>query len=114
MAGSFRMVRGAPEYRDGLRVLLDYRGLDWAGLSAAKMRQIAEAFNRLPPSSHRHRVASVVDRKVAFGLLRVVQAYINEEIRTEGDFFYDLETARAWLNEGANETSGRCDSPTAS
>jgi hypothetical protein len=99
MVASFLMLRDAPEYRDGLRILLDYRTVDWTGLSAAEMQQVAEAFNRAPRSSHRHRVASVVDRKLAFGLLRVVQAHIDEEMESEGGFFYDFESARAWLNE---------------
>jgi hypothetical protein len=95
---SFRALRASAKYRPGLRVLLDHRAADWTNVTAADIRRRAEAVLAGAPDDG-HVVATVVDRKLAFGLMRMLQAFVDDRLTTVEQLFYDVESARAWLRE---------------
>jgi hypothetical protein len=90
-------VRASPHYRPGMRVLLDQRAMDWTEMTAADVRRRADAVLASAVANDGHRVATVVDRKLAFGLARMLQALTEDAIAEK--LFYDVESARTWLAE---------------
>ncbi len=85
-------------YRQGLRLLVDHRALDWSGLTADSLRRrIADAEH--DPRIGRHRIAYVVSRPVDFGVVRMGQLMAAGRTQSESAVFYDPDEARAWLGE---------------
>jgi hypothetical protein len=96
---AFEEVRAAPGYATSMRQLHDHRLVDWSQVTGDDMRRRAQALIAFARPEERHRVAVVVDRKLAFGLMRMREAHSAGEINSVDRVFYDLDEARAWLAE---------------
>jgi len=86
-----------PRFRPGMSVIVDHTALDVSTLTAADMRarssRLAANADRIGPS----RVATVVAGQAAFGLWRMMDAYEDGLLESDGRVFYSLDEARAWL-----------------
>ena len=84
-------------FEPGMSVIVDHTALDVSGLAAADMRarsaRLAANADRIGPT----RVATVVGSPAAFGLWRMMDAYEDGLLESEGRAFYSLDEARAWL-----------------
>ena len=90
-----------PRYRRGLRVLVDYRQLDWSDLSSADVHDRIELYVKDSVRLDHARVAVVMGAPVDFGMARMEQAYaaIDPELEIEIGVFWSIEKARQWLSE---------------
>ena len=90
-------------FRPGMSVIVDHTALDVSTLTAADMRarsaRLAEHAERIGET----RVATVVGSPAAFGLWRMMEAYEDGVMKSEGRVFYSLDEARGWLRA---ETEG--------
>lgn len=101
LLGVFDEIRAAPSYHGSLRIIQDHRATDWSGVTSEEIRRRAEAIVTATRPAEQHRVAVVVDRKLGFGLMRMREAHIAGRVATTDGVFYDLESARAWLQDGS-------------
>jgi hypothetical protein len=90
-----------PRYRRGLRVLADYRQLDWSDLSSADVHDRIELYVKDSVRLDQARVAVVMGAPVDFGMARMEQAYvaIDPELEIEIGVFLSIGNARQWLSE---------------
>jgi hypothetical protein len=94
-------VLADPRWQPPMRVLIDYRLLDWGQMTAAEIEERVEVIARQADRIGASRVALVTDRKLDFGLLRMEEAQLEGRMRYEVGIFRSTEEARAWLTESA-------------
>jgi hypothetical protein len=90
-----------PRFRPRMRVLIDYRQLDWSGLSPEDLHKRVEVFARAGGRVNRARSAVVMRSPVDFGIARMEQAYFELHLEPEVEMgvFLSIEDARRWLSE---------------
>ncbi len=90
-----------PNYRPGLRVLVDHRRADLSRLTTAAYTRRAEQFARDRVDADGHRIAYVVASTVDFGVTRMAQGLAGGKLDAEMDWrvFRDIDQAREWLGD---------------
>src|SRR5262249_23703844 len=96
---TFDEVRAAPGYTNALRMIHDHRATDWSNVTGDDIRRRAQRLAAYARPDEHHRVAIVVDRTVAYGLMRMREALAEGTLNSSDRVFYDLEAARAWLGD---------------
>ena len=86
-----------PEFRPGLRVILDYTDLSWAAMSSSDVRARAEAGVRAAKMFGQARIAVVHRGLVAVGILRMLETFAGGSLGFEVEVFTTFPEARAWL-----------------
>ena len=94
LAGFQRML-GLPDFRPGQNILVDMRAHVHQA-DSEDMRTIAEAFLEAGEAVGRADIAVVVARPVSYGLLRMLQAYI-DGAPFRFSVYYSLEEAKSSL-----------------
>ena len=94
-------VLADPNYRPGLRVLVDHRRADLSRLTSDAYARRAEQFARDRVDADGHRIAYVVASTVDFGVTRMAQGLAGGKLDAEMDWrvFRDIDQAREWLGE---------------
>jgi hypothetical protein len=88
-----------PKWRPGMDSLVDLRALDFADLTAAQIRALVDAQARNKVKRGGGRAAIVVSQEVAYGLVRMYEAYADQQVALRPRVFRSYEEAHAWLDE---------------
>lgn len=84
-----------PEYRPGMKSLMDFRGYEHQ-LDSKDMRKMAEFFIEHAESVKGAKAAVVVAHTVSYGLVRMLQVYV-EAAPVQVEVFFEMEEAERWL-----------------
>jgi hypothetical protein len=101
-----------PRYRERMSIILDYRELDWSGISLEDVQDRIKLFKTDSNRFGRVRVAMVMRATVDFGLARMYQAHIEAQpdLQIEIGVFTSIENAREWIRERKAADAGSTDS----
>ena len=95
LIASFQDTLDHPDYHPGMKSLMDFRLFDHQ-LGSQDMRKFADFFLERSDAVRGTPTAVVVSQAVSYGLVRMLQAYI-EAAPITLEVFYDLEEAERWL-----------------
>lgn len=97
---AIQAMLGAPEFHEGMRVLLDHRKADWSGMQLADIHRRVALIRRDAEQIGRQRVAFVAPNQIGFGLARMIEAFVESHVAYAVRVFSDVDEARAWLAAG--------------
>ena len=98
MNGWVQDVIGAPEHRDGLKILVDHRALDLVDMTAGDVRERVELLRKDADRIGVTWTAIVLTAPLAKGIIDIVHGYSNDVLAGESQTFYELAEAREWLS----------------
>jgi hypothetical protein len=93
-----REVISAPEWREGMKILLDHTQTDWSALGAGDLDRRAALVEEIADRIGRQQVAFVVKGRLNQEIGKMLGARMSE-IEFVGKAFVSLDDARAWLRE---------------
>jgi hypothetical protein len=93
-------VLADPRWQPPMRVLIDYRLLDWGQMTAAEVEERVEVISHYSDRIGASRVALVTSRSLDFGLLRMKEAQLEGRVSYEIRVFRSMDDARQWLALG--------------
>jgi hypothetical protein len=101
-----------PRYHEGISFIVDYRELDWSGVSLKDVKERIKLFRRNTNRVGRIRAAMVMRAAVDFGLARMYQAYVElqPDLQIEIGVFVSIEDAREWIRERKTADAGSANS----
>lgn len=92
---SFAEVIGHPDYQPGVKSLMDFREYRHQ-LSSQDLRDVADFFIEHGETVKGAKAAVVVSQTVSYGLVRMLQAYL-ETFPVQLEVFFDMEEGERWL-----------------
>ena len=95
MIASFHETLQDPDYRAGMNSLTDLSAYAHQN-STADMRRLADFFIAHSDDIRGAKAAIVVSLKVSYGMVRILQAYL-DVAPVNVEIFYDLQEAERWL-----------------
>lgn len=85
-----------PDHRDGMDEIWDFRHTNFVNIGAEQLRSfaifVASRLDRLA-----NRVVYVPGRDLEYGIVRMWEAYAEEEAPQERKILHDIDAAREWL-----------------
>lgn len=87
-----------PRWRPGMDSLVDLRALEIGEITSAQIRGLVEAQTRNREKRGGGRTAAVVSQEVTFGLVRMYEAYADQQ-SSPHRVFRSYDEARTWLDE---------------
>jgi hypothetical protein len=102
--GYFLEALAHPSFRPNLPVLLDFRQLNAAALSANDLKELVAFQSQARSGVQNSPIAVLVERPVDFGVARMWEV-ISEGLFKYKHVFYDADAANAWLARHAPSTS---------
>lgn len=95
-----RSVMNDPRYRPGMNVLLDHTELDFSGVTADGLAEMAESSTGDDDEvGNAGYFAIVTPRPLAFGLARMWQAFLSTQFDERVVIVETVEAAYGWLEE---------------
>jgi hypothetical protein len=88
-----------PQFREGMKILIDHTQATWWSLSNEEILDRAELIRADAEKIGRQRVAFVMGSKVDFGIGRMLQSHISDLSRIQFEVFGTAAEARAWLEQ---------------
>lgn len=92
-----------PQWRRGMKILSDYRGIDGSGLTTDDVRAMASVYAGLADRIGPGRSALVVNEALQYGLARMWVSWAEMKIPREVRVFTSMEEARRWVMEDEGE-----------
>jgi hypothetical protein len=89
----------APQFRPGMKVLLDHRRADWSQMLSQDIHRRAALIRRDADRIGEQRIAFVASTQIGFGLGRMIEAFVNTFVGYDSRVFNSIDEARAWLAE---------------
>lgn len=86
-----------PEWKPGMNLLLDHRQLNSNELGSEEVRKLASSGFVFKGLTRETRIATVVETRLGFGLMRMWEAYVENESPTHHRIFETPEEAAQWL-----------------
>jgi len=101
-----------PRYRPGMRILVDYREVDWSETTRTDIEERLDMMRRDAPRFDGNKIAIVMGRAIDYGIMRMLHTRAETVLEDAGVAverrpFYSLEEAMAWLSGFAAEGPGR-------
>lgn len=97
-------ILGDARHRPGMSVLFDHSDLDVAGFDPPRVRSVAERDREAYRTEGAFRyIAVVAPRPALFGLGRMWQAYVGDELEERSIIARSRAEAEAWLLERRRE-----------
>ena len=92
-------ARADPRWVEGMRVLVDFSGVDWSGVSVDQMQARVEVRSGSAPAfwQDRYQQFSVVVRPTDYAFGRLMGLAINRKVAWVSRVFDCLSDAREWL-----------------
>ena len=88
-----------PDFEPGMDALVDLRDASLAALTSDDLRDmVRHARSRIPRRGSGFRAAWVAPRDLEFGLVRMLEVFM-EDLPSEHRLFRDINEARRWLAE---------------
>ncbi len=83
--------------------IMDFRAVDRIEMSADEIRETARLFCEAAKSRRNdHKFAIVISNDPMFAVMKLWETYL-EDPDVHGKIFYNLEEARAWINQDVNQ-----------
>lgn len=95
----------SPHFRDEMHVLIDYRRARFADMSSADVRRQAAHLAKNGRKIGSHRAALVMGSQVDYGIMRQLEAMVDDRVPYVIQAFLDISEARAWLTADAARRS---------
>ena len=86
-----------PRWRDGMRVLLDYRDSDWTHMSVNEIEQRAARLRDMGAQIGPQQIALVAGDLASYQAQRLVGLSLDWRVPFHARLFTSLEAAREWL-----------------
>ena len=104
--GAFTEAIADPRWHGGMKVLLDYREVDWAGVSATEIETRARLLKGLADEIGQGRVAEcvavVVEGEENYHVQRLIMLRLDWNVGFTARIFTSLPQAREWLHQPAD------------
>ncbi len=84
-------------WRKGMNVIIDYRIADLDSLTISDAESLASYIKMLKDKIGGGHVAHVVSRMVDYGMVRMWENLMEEQVPFNFRVFYDMEDARKWI-----------------
>jgi hypothetical protein len=88
-----------PRWRPPMRVLLDFRQVDWSRMSAADVERRVGLLVQNTDRIGRCYTAVAVTRDLDYGMVRMQQALSERRVPYELEVFRSVDEARGWLRQ---------------
>lgn len=89
-----------PRYEAGMSILYDLTELDPNSLTTTVIRNYVQRIRDHPaPAAERVRVAFIAPTPLAFGMMRMFEAFADFEVPRDRAVFRSMDEARAWLRK---------------
>ena len=86
-----------PRWREGMKVLLDYRDSDWTHLSVAEIEQRAARLKEMSAEIGPQQIAHVARDSASYQAGRLVGLRLDWQVPFQTRLFTSIEAAREWL-----------------
>jgi len=83
--------------RRGTNVIVDYRRSELDALSGGETHALASVIKKLKEEIGGGRIAHVVSRTVDYGMIRMWENLIADEVLFEFQVFFSIDDARKWV-----------------
>ncbi|MCC5886962.1 MAG: hypothetical protein JJT88_11070 [Gammaproteobacteria bacterium] len=94
-----------PRYHAGMSILYDLTDLDPRSLTTATIRKYVQRIrDHSAPAAERVRVAFIAPSPVAFGMIRMFEAFASFEVPRDRAVFRTMDEALAWLRNTPDQT----------
>jgi hypothetical protein len=84
-------------WREGMKVLLDYRDSDWTKLSVSEIEQRAARIRAMAAEIGAQHIAHVARDAASYEAVRLVALRLDWEVPFQTRLFTSLDAAREWL-----------------
>lgn len=88
-------------WRSGMNVIVDYRLAELNFLTSSDAHSLADFIKRLKEKIGVGRIAHVVSRDVDFGMIRMWENMVDDQVSFYFQVFYSMDDARSWLVDSA-------------
>lgn len=90
-------VLGDERWRSGMNVIVDYRLAELNDLTSSDAHALAGLVKKLKEKVGAGRVAHVVSRAVDFGMIRMWENLIEDQVSFDFRVFYSMDDALGWI-----------------
>jgi hypothetical protein len=88
-------------WRSGMNVIVDYRLTELDVLKSAEAHALADFIIRFKEKIGAGHIAHVVSRTVDYGMIRMWENLIADQVPFDARVFYSLDDARKWIDDAA-------------
>jgi hypothetical protein len=86
-----------PQWRDGMKILIDHTQTDWAVFGAGDLQRRAELIGEIADPIGSQQVAFVVNGRLNHEIAKMLGARLGPGVGIVGKAFTSLDEAREWL-----------------
>ena len=97
LAAALGSVYASDRYDPSMSSLWDFRDADFKSVGAADVRSLGDIVQSHWGQSRRSRSALVVSRDLGFGLSRMYEMNLNDDLKSQVRVFRDMDAALAWI-----------------
>lgn len=94
---AFREAVADPRWREGMKVLLDYREVDWTVLSSSEIETRAGLLTAMAEEIGDQRIAVVVEGPANYHVQRLITLRLDWTVGFAAHVFTSLPEGREWL-----------------